>query len=68
MIISSEAVVFFAKEGFFEREAAAKLRTPFSPYESRHAPEHAKPFQRGINSIQLMDDGKLVGGDDLLSG
>jgi hypothetical protein len=26
---------------------------------SRHdAPEDAKPFQRGINSIQLMNDGK----------
>jgi hypothetical protein len=24
----------------------------------RHAPDDAKPFQRGINSIQLMNDGQ----------
>ena len=26
--------------------------------ESRHAKDDARPFQRGINSIQLMNDGK----------
>src|SRR2546423_153887 len=30
----------------------------FSTYESRHAKDDAQPFQRGINSIQLMNDGK----------
>jgi hypothetical protein len=55
---------FFEKEGFFEREAARKteqfgrIAHAFSTYESRHAPDDAKPFQRGINSIQLMHDGK----------
>ena len=29
----------------------------FSTYESRHAPDDARPFQRGINSIQLYTDG-----------
>jgi hypothetical protein len=54
----------FEKEGFFEREAArtteqfGQIAHAFSTYESRHAPEEAKPFQRGINSIQLMNDGK----------
>lgn len=55
---------FFEKQGFFEREAARRTETfgniahVFSTYESRHAKEDAKPFQRGINSIQLMNDGK----------
>jgi hypothetical protein len=55
---------FFEKEGFFEREATRQLEQfgqiahAFSTYESRHAPEDARPFQRGINSIQLMNDGK----------
>jgi hypothetical protein len=54
---------FFEKEGFYEREAARKTEEfgqivhVFSTYESRHAPGDAKPFQRGINSIQLMNDG-----------
>ena len=54
---------FFDKEGFYERESSRKTEEfgqivhVFSTYESRHAPEDAKPFQRGINSIQLMNDG-----------
>jgi len=54
----------FAAMGFFEREAARTTETfgqiahVFSTYESRHAPGDAKPFQRGINSIQLAHDGK----------
>jgi hypothetical protein len=53
----------FEKEGFYEREAArtteqfGQIVHVFSTYESRHAPGDAKPFQRGINSIQLMNDG-----------
>ncbi|MEP6568484.1 MAG: hypothetical protein ABJC10_01820 [Acidobacteriota bacterium] len=55
---------FFEVEGFFEKEAArvteqfGQIAHLFSTYESRHAPDDAKPFQRGINSIQLMNDGK----------
>ena len=55
---------FFEKEGFFENEAArvteqfGQIAHAFSTYESRHAPADAKPFQRGINSMQLMNDGK----------
>jgi hypothetical protein len=54
----------FATTGFFEREAARTTETfgqiahVFSTYESRHAAGDAKPFQRGINSIQLVHDGK----------
>jgi hypothetical protein len=54
----------FATMGFFEREAARTTETfgqivhVFSTYESRHAAGDAKPFQRGINSIQLYHDGK----------
>jgi hypothetical protein len=54
----------FDKEGFYEREAArqtelfGQIAHVFSTYESRHSPDDAKPFQRGINSIQLMNDGK----------
>src|SRR5260370_10187941 len=52
------------KEGFFEREVSRRterfgnIAHIFSTYESRHAKDDAKPFQRGINSIQLMNDGK----------
>jgi hypothetical protein len=55
---------YFEKNGFVEREAARRSETfgniahVFSTYESRHAKDDAKPFQRGINSIQLMNDGK----------
>lgn len=55
---------FFEREGFFEKEAArvteqfGQIAHAFSTYESRHAADDAKPFQRGINSIQLMNDGK----------
>lgn len=54
----------FEKEGFFETESARRTESfgqiahVFSTYETRHAREDAKPFQRGINSIQLMNDGK----------
>jgi hypothetical protein len=53
----------FATMGFFEREAArtsevfGQIAQVFSTYESRHAAGDAKPFQRGINSIQLYHDG-----------
>jgi hypothetical protein len=49
--------------GFFEREIARRtdcfgnICQVFSTYESRHAASDAAPFQRGINSIQLLRDG-----------
>jgi hypothetical protein len=60
----SRVTPIFQKEGFYEREASRQTDTfgniaqVFSTYESRHAPDDAKPFQRGINSFQLMNDGK----------
>ena len=53
----------FAKEAFYEKGIVNRADTfgnvaqVFSSYESRHAPGE-KPFQRGINSIQLLNDGK----------
>jgi hypothetical protein len=55
---------FLEKDGFFEREISRRLEKfgniahIFSTYESRHAKDDATPFTRGINSIQLMNDGK----------
>lgn len=55
---------FLETNGFFEREASrvveqfGQIAHVFSTYESRHKAEDAKPFVRGINSIQLMNDGK----------
>jgi hypothetical protein len=54
---------FFAKEGFFESALAnrvdqwAQIASVFSTYESRHA-KGEKPFARGINSIQVFNDGQ----------
>ena len=59
----ARAEPFMEKEGFFEKEAARKteqfgqIAHLFSTYESRHTPDDPKPFQRGINSFQLMNDG-----------
>jgi hypothetical protein len=52
----------FEKMAFFERESArtteqfGQVAHVFSTYESRHDPK-GEPFQRGINSIQLYNDG-----------
>lgn len=52
------------KSGFFEREISRRtdkfgnIAHVFSTYEARHAKDDEKPFARGINSIQLMNDGK----------
>ena len=59
----SRSAPFLEKEGFFEKESARKIETfaniahAFSTYESRHTAQDPKPFQRGINSFQLMNDG-----------
>lgn len=55
---------FVEENGFFERESARRteqfghIAHVFSTYESRHKADDAKPFQRGINSLQLVNDGK----------
>ena len=38
-------------------ECYGDIAQVFSTYESRHAEADAKPFQRGINSFQLLFDG-----------
>jgi hypothetical protein len=54
---------FVEANGFFERESARRaeqfghIAHLFSTYESRHKADDPKPFQRGVNSIQLMNDG-----------
>ena len=54
---------YFMREGFFEREVAhrsegfGQIVHRFSTYESRHALNDPAPFARGINSIQLFNDG-----------
>jgi hypothetical protein len=55
---------FLMKEGFYETEKArhvdmyGNIAHVFSTYESRHAPGDKTPFMRGINSFQLLNDGK----------
>ena len=54
---------YFLKNGFFEKPIVSRAETfgnvaqVFSSYESRHAPGEA-PFARGINSLQMLYDGK----------
>ena len=53
---------FFSKEGFFENSVANRIEQwdhiahVWSTYESRHS-KGEKPFARGINSFQLLNDG-----------
>ncbi len=53
----------FEKNPFYESELSRRVESfgaiahVFSTYESRHAPSE-KPFARGINSFQLVNDGK----------
>lgn len=53
----------FAKEPFYEKaivnqpDTYGNVAQVFSSYESRHSPGE-KPFERGINTIQLLNDGK----------
>lgn len=55
---------YLEKEGFFEKEIARKtdqfgnIMQVFSSYESKHNATDEKPFARGVNSIQLWNDGK----------
>ena len=55
---------FLIKEGFHEREVARRvdiygnIAQVLSTYESFHKLTETKPFMRGINSFQLLNDGK----------
>jgi hypothetical protein len=55
---------FFEKSGFYEKEIArrteqfGRIAHVWSTYESRYSEDDAEPFMRGINSIQLFNDGK----------
>ena len=55
---------YFAEQGFFEKEIArhteqfGHIAHVWSTYESRHDPSDPEPFMRGINSIQLFNDGR----------
>jgi hypothetical protein len=59
---ATRAQEFFSKEGFFENSVANRVEQwdhiahVWSTYESRHA-KGEKPFARGINSFQLLNDG-----------
>jgi hypothetical protein len=59
----SRGNAIFEKEGFFEKEVSRQTETfgniahVLSTYEARHSADEAKPFIRGINSMQLMNDG-----------
>ncbi|HXZ31267.1 MAG TPA: hypothetical protein VEH30_03230 [Terriglobales bacterium] len=53
----------FKSEAFYENaivnqvQSYGNISQVFSSYESRHAPGE-KPFERGVNSIQMLNDGK----------
>ena len=55
---------FFAENGIYEKEIARRteqfgnIAHVWSIYESRHNEDDPEPFMRGINSIQLFNDGK----------
>jgi len=55
---------YLEQHGFFEREihrhadTYANMSQVFSTYESRNNKDDKKPFERGINSFQLLNDGK----------
>lgn len=55
---------YLETNGFFEREIARKtekfgrIAHLFSTYEARNRTEDPTPFMRGINSIQLVNDGR----------
>jgi hypothetical protein len=55
---------FLVKEGFHEQEinrhvdSFGNIAQVFSSYEARHKKGDEKPFLRGINSMQLFNDGK----------
>lgn len=58
-----DTAAFFRENDFYEVEIARRtevfgqIAQVFSTYEARHALDDAAPFKRGINSIQLFNDG-----------
>ena len=60
---ATDTAGFFAAEPFFEVEIARRMDVMgnmahvWSLYEARRAPHDATPERRGINSIQLYNDG-----------
>ena len=48
---------FFEKEIFRKTETFGNITQVFSTYESFHSESDKAPFMRGINSIQLLNDG-----------
>lgn len=60
----TRAAPFMEKEGFFEKEIARRMDSygniaqVFSTYASFHKSTDKTPFARGINSFQLLFDGK----------
>ena len=54
---------YFRHNSFYEAELARRIDRfgniahVFSAYESRHSPDDVNPFRRGINSVQLFNDG-----------
>ena len=49
---------FYEKEIARRTEQFGRIAHVWSTYESRHDPDDPEPFMRGINSIQLFNDGK----------
>jgi hypothetical protein len=64
MTLQSYTAAFFASTDFFEVEVARRIDVlgvmahVWSLYEARNAPDDETPERRGINSIQLYNDGK----------
>ena len=60
----ARAEPLFAEHGFYEKEIArrteqfGRIAHVWSTYESRHNTDDPEPFVRGINSIQLFNDGR----------
>jgi len=60
----SRAGSYLESQGFYEQEihrsvdGFGPIVQVFSTYESRHRSDDREPFARGINSFQLLNDGK----------
>ena len=58
-----DAKEVFSKEAFYENaivnqpESYGNMTQVLSSYESRHSPGQ-NPFERGVNSFQVLNDGK----------
>jgi hypothetical protein len=60
---AEDTAAYFRQHSFYEVEIArstdsfGQIAHVFSTYEARNDPAEARPFKRGINSIQLFNDG-----------